>query len=54
MYVDYGDVKMVNNDKKFYLVKDIEDKLVAIFVNEEDCFDFIRGKMQYEYIELVI
>ena len=42
------------SDKKFYLVKDIDDKLVAIFVNEEDCLDFVRGQMQYEYIELVI
>ena len=50
--MDYGGVKM--SDKKFYLVKDIDDKLVAIFVNEEDCLDFVRGKMQYEYIELVI
>ena len=42
------------SDKKFYLVKDINDKFKAIFVNEEDCIDFIRGQMQYEYIELVI
>ena len=39
-------------EKRFYIVKDNDDKLVAIFTNEEDCKEFIS--FEYSYVELVI
>lgn len=42
-------------DKSFFIVKRITDnKLIAIFVNEEDCMDFISGEFNLCYDEVVL
>ena len=42
-------------DKSFFIVKRItDDKLIAIFVNEEDCKDFISGNFDMCYEEFVL
>lgn len=42
-------------DKSFFIVKRITDnKLIAIFVNEEDCMDFISENFALCYDEVVL
>lgn len=42
-------------DKGFFIVKTItDDKLIAIFVNEEDCKDFVSGNFAICYDEVVL
>lgn len=42
-------------DKSFFIVKTItDDKLIAIFVNEEDCKEFISGNFALCYDEVVL
>lgn len=42
-------------NKSFFIVKRItDDKLIAIFVNEEDCKDFISENFDLCYEEFVL
>lgn len=42
-------------NKSFFMVKTItDDKLIAIFVDEEDCKEFIRGNYDMCYEEFVL
>lgn len=42
-------------DKSFFMVKTVtDDKLIAIFVDEEDCMDFISGNFDMCYEEFIL
>jgi len=41
-------------EKRFYIIKDMDDKLIAIFVNEEDCEEFFEIGQGWSITELVI
>ena len=40
--------------RRYYIVKDDSDYLVAIFTNKDDCEDFIDGNYSLYYAEVVI
>lgn len=44
-------------EKRLFIVKDSDDKLVALFTDKEDCKDFIQEnyfERNLEYFEVVI
>ena len=41
-------------DKSFFIVKTITNDLIAIFVDEEDCKEFISGNYDMCYEEFVL
>lgn len=38
--------------ERFFIVKDECDRLVAIFVNRDDCLDFVEPPLYYDEIEI--
>lgn len=45
----------MSENKSFFIVKTkTDDKLIAIFVNEEDCKDFIGANFAIYYDEVVL
>lgn len=42
----------MSGEKRFYIVKDNEDRLIAIFKYKADCLDFMEP--QWHYTEVVI
>ena len=44
-------------NKRLFIVRDPDDKLVAVFTNKEDCTEFIQDnyfERDLDYVELVI
>ena len=45
---------MMENKSFFFFISITDDKLIAIFINEEDCKEFISGNYDMCYEEFVL